>query len=102
MVKIKKFDKDYNKRLYFINKVYLNRQVHNSFLKDYNLSIAERQIIFLKKMRVRYNSSIVRFKNYCMLTGHSRSVYRDVKLCRHKFNQMALNGQLPGFFLSSW
>lgn len=90
------------KRRQRYTKIFLNRQVHNSFLKDFKLSIAERQVV-KNKLGVYKNSySIVRLKKYCMLTGHSRSVYRDVNLSRHKFNQMVLNGDIPGFFLGSW
>lgn len=32
-----------------------------------------------------------------MLTGRSRSVYSDVRLSRHKLNEMVLNGLIPGF-----
>ena len=90
------------KRRQRYTKVFLNRQVHNSFLKDSKLSIAERQVVSNKLGKYKYSYSIVRLKKYCMLTGHSRSVYRDVNLSRHKFNQMVLNGDIPGFFLGSW
>lgn len=90
--------KEFNKRNIYISH-FLNRQVHNSFLKDSKLSLAERQVIYQKVTKVRYSSSVVRLKNYCMLTAHSRSIYRDVKLSRHKFSQMVLNGYLPGCIL---
>ncbi len=87
--------KEFKRREYYTRK-FLNRQVHNSFLKDLNLFVSERQIIYEKLSLYKYNYSIVRLKNYCMLTGHSRSVYKDVNLSRHKFNQMVLNGEIPG------
>lgn len=77
-------------------KTFLSRQVHKSFLKDITLSVSERQRIYQKLTKYGYSSSIVRLKNFCMLTGNSRSFYRDVKLSRHQFNQMALNGLIPG------
>lgn len=88
-------NKEFNKRRIYTSH-FLNRQVHNSFLKDSRLSLAERQLIYQKVTKVRYSSSLVRLKNYCMLTAHSRSIYRDVKLSRHKFNTMVLNGLIPG------
>jgi ribosomal protein S14 len=94
-------NKEYYKRRSYV-KNFLNRQVHNSFLKDLKLSVPERQIIYQKIVKVKYNVSIVRLKNYCILTAHSRSVYKDVRISRHKFNQMVLNGDLPGWFLGSW
>jgi len=101
MAKSLVLNKEYRRRQAY-TKNFLNRQVHNSFSKDLNLSLGERQFIQNKIQRVRYSISIVRLKNYCMLTGHSRSIYRDVKLSRHKFNQMVLNGEIPGWFLGSW
>lgn len=93
--------KEYNRRL--INaKHFLDKQVHFSFLKDSRLSLPERQVIYQKLNKFSYNYSIVRLKNYCMLTGHSRSIYRDVKLSRHQFNQMVLNGKVPGWAPASW
>lgn len=89
--------KEFSKRRIYISH-FLNRQVHNSFLKDSRISLAERQVIYQKITKVRSSASIVRLKNYCMLTAHSRSIYRDVKLSRHQFNTMVLNGQLPGCF----
>lgn len=94
-------NKQFAKRKNYTNN-FLNRQVHNAFLKDSRLSLAERQIIYQKITKVSYSSSIVRLKNYCMLTAHSRSIYRSVRLSRHKFNIMVLNGNIPGWFISSW
>jgi small subunit ribosomal protein S14 len=88
-------NKEFNKRNIFVTN-FINRKVYHSFLKDSRLSLSERQCIYQKLTKIRYSSSIVRFKNYCILTGHSRSVYRDVKLTRHKFNTMVLSGDLPG------
>ena len=98
MARFLRLNKEFDRRRRY-TKNFLNRQVHNSFLRDTTLSIMERQIIYQKIVKVRYSSSIVRLKNYCLLTGHSRSVYRDVKLNRNKFNQEVMNGTIPGCFL---
>lgn len=87
--------KEYIKRKRYV-KTFLNRQVYHSFLKDSRLSLQERQNIYQQFSKIRYSSSVVRLKNFCILTGHSRSVYRDVKLSRHKFNTMVLSGLIPG------
>lgn len=87
--------KEFNKRKIYLSH-FINQQVYKSFVKDSQLSLAERQVIYQKITKVRYSSSISRLKNYCMLTAHSRSIYRDVKLSRHKFSEQVLNGQLPG------
>lgn len=101
MANLRVLNKEYDKREQNI-KVYLNRQIHKSFLKDITLSLPERQIIYNKLNKYSRSYSKVRFKNFCMLSGNSRSFYRDVKLSRQKFNQMVLNGLIPGFFVASW
>lgn len=86
--------REYNRRQRYIG-AFLKRQVHKSFQRDSNLSLAERQIAYQKLVKYNYHFSISRLQSYCMLTGHSRSVYRDVQLSRHQFNQMVLNGEIP-------
>lgn len=49
-------------------KKFLNRQVYNSFLKDTKLTLPERQNIYQKMYKIKYSSSIVRLKNFCILT----------------------------------
>ncbi|MBV36167.1 MAG: hypothetical protein CMP47_12070 [Rickettsiales bacterium] len=101
MAKSTVLNKEYRRRTAFSGH-FLRRCVNNSFIKDISLSIGERQFIYQKITKIPYSVSVVRLKNYCVVTGHSRSVYRDVKLSRHKFNQMVLNGNIPGWFLASW
>lgn len=101
MSKSIRLTKEYNRRTRNVSQ-FLEKQVHSSFLRDSSLSLAERQIIYQKLDKFSYSSSVVRLKNYCMLTGHSRAIYKDVKLSRHQFNQMVLNGQIPGWAPASW
>lgn len=48
------------------------------------------------------NSSRVRHRNRCWLTGRSRGYYRDFGLSRHVIREMAHQGLLPGVVKSSW
>ena len=48
------------------------------------------------------NSSPVRHRNRCALTGRSRAFIRKFGLCRNKFRELALSGELPGVTKSSW
>jgi len=40
--------------------------------------------------------------NRCYVCGRSHAVYRDFKLCRLCFRNMALKGDLPGVTKASW
>ncbi len=48
------------------------------------------------------NSSTVRLKNRCQLTGRPRGYMRHFGICRNAFRDMALDGKIPGVKKSSW
>ena len=48
------------------------------------------------------NSSPVRLRNRCQITGRSRGFLRKYKLSRLCFREMANMGLLPGVVKSSW
>lgn len=58
---------------------------------------ARRQLNALPK-----NSSPIRSRNRCQLTGRPRGYLRKFKLSRICFREMANKGLLPGVFKASW
>lgn len=48
------------------------------------------------------NSSRVRLRNRCQLTGRARGFLRKFKMSRLCFREMASNGMIPGITKSSW
>lgn len=48
------------------------------------------------------NSSTVRLKNRCQLTGRPRGYMRHFGICRVMFRDMALAGKIPGVKKASW
>ncbi|MBA43317.1 MAG: 30S ribosomal protein S14 [Magnetococcales bacterium] len=48
------------------------------------------------------DSSSVRVRNRCSITGRGRGNYRKFKICRNVFREMASYGKLPGVTKSSW
>ena len=48
------------------------------------------------------NSSSIRHRNRCQLTGRSRGVYRKFGLSRIKVRELSMSGDLPGMIKSSW
>lgn len=48
------------------------------------------------------NSSKVRLRNRCKLTGRPRGYIRKFGLCRNVFREMASNGKIPGIKKASW
>ncbi|MEZ4825845.1 MAG: 30S ribosomal protein S14 [Bacteroidia bacterium] len=48
------------------------------------------------------NSSPVRLKNRCKLTGRPRAYLRRFGVSRIKFRELALQGKIPGVKKTSW
>ncbi|RMG75561.1 MAG: 30S ribosomal protein S14 [Bacteroidetes bacterium] len=48
------------------------------------------------------NSSPVRLKNRCKMTGRGRGYLRRFGISRIKFREMALQGKIPGVKKTSW
>lgn len=48
------------------------------------------------------SSSKVRVKNRCLLTGRSKSVYRELKISRIMLRELCSSGMIPGLKKSSW
>ena len=48
------------------------------------------------------NSSAVRLRNRCQLTGRPRGYMRQFAMCRVIFRDMALDGKIPGVRKASW
>ena len=48
------------------------------------------------------NSSAVRLRNRCKLTGRPRGYMRQFGICRNQFRELASAGKIPGVTKSSW
>ena len=48
------------------------------------------------------DSSTVRKRNRCALTGRPHGVYKKFGLCRNKIRESAMEGDLPGLTKASW
>ncbi|HEY1791284.1 MAG TPA: 30S ribosomal protein S14 [Opitutaceae bacterium] len=69
---------------------------------DQNLPLEERFAARLKLAELPRNSSKVRIRNRCELTGRPRAFYRKLKMSRIALRALANNGQIPGMVKSSW
>lgn len=69
---------------------------------DPKLTEEERMAAREKLQKLPRNGNPNRTRTRCELTGRSRGVYRDFKLCRNKFRELALQGLIPGVTKASW
>jgi small subunit ribosomal protein S14 len=56
----------------------------------------------LKLAELPRNSSPVRVRNRCEVTGRSRAVYRTMKMSRIALRELGNKGLIPGLVKSSW
>jgi len=67
-----------------------------------DLPLEERFAATQKLAQMPRNSSRVRQRNRCELTGRGRGYYRKFRLCRNKLRELGSFGQIPGLVKASW
>jgi len=70
--------------------------------KNLSLSPEERMLAREALAKLPRNSSPVRLRSRCIVTGRGRGVYRKFGISRIAFREMALAGHLPGVTKASW
>ena len=55
-----------------------------------------------KLAKLPRNSSPIRVRNRCSVTGRPRAVIRKFGLSRITFRELAVNGKIPGVIKASW
>ena len=70
--------------------------------KSKKVAMDERFAAQIKLAELPRNSSKVRVRNRCELTGRPRAFYRKLKLCRNQLRELASQGLIPGMTKSSW
>jgi len=78
------------------------RQALKAIIKDRSKPTEERFAAQLKLAQLPRNSSKVRVRNRCEITGRPRGYYRKLHLCRNQLRELASFGQIPGMVKSSW
>ena len=78
------------------------RSALKAIIQDRTLPIEDRFSAQLKLSTLPRNSSKVRSRNRCELTGRPRGYYRKFRLSRIAFRDLASAGQIPGVVKSSW
>jgi len=78
------------------------RQSLKKTILDMSKSEEERHAAKIALNKLPRNSSPVRLRSRCQLTGRSRGVLKKFKLSRLCFREMANTGLIPGVTKSSW
>jgi small subunit ribosomal protein S14 len=90
------------RRIKIVNAKWDKRQALKSRSADLNLSEEERMQARVDLNKMPRDSSIIRVRNRCALTGRARGFLRKFKLSRLCFREMANQGLIPGITKASW
>ena len=101
MAKQSSIQKNLNRRN-IVKKFNKKRQSLKKQVMKKDLSIEERFKLQSKLNELPRNSSKIRVRNRCKLTGRTRGVYRKFGLSRIKIRELSMSGELPGVVQSSW
>jgi len=78
------------------------RAAIKAIIKDQNSSDEEKWDAQLKLQSLPRDSSKVRQRNRCGLTGRPHGYYRKFGLSRNKLREAAMRGDVPGLVKASW
>lgn len=78
------------------------RKALKAVILDMTKPVEERLAAVDTLNKMPKNSSPIRLKNRCQLTGRSRGFLRKFKLSRLCFREMASQGLIPGIVKASW
>ena len=101
MAKLSSINKN-NKRARMAVNQKAKRDEYRKAAVDQSLSLEERFEARRKLQALSPNGSATRVRSRCSLTGRPRAVYQKFGICRNKFRELALMGQIPGVTKASW
>ena len=101
MAKTSSIEKNKN-RAKLVKRYAAKRAKLKAIINDPKISQQEQFAAHLKLAELPRNSSKIRLRNRCLLTGRSRSVYRKFNLSRIALRELASQGMIPGMVKSSW
>ena len=90
------------KRIKLVKKFLKKRESLKKLIKNKKLPLDERFAAQLKLAKLPRNSSKVRIRNRCEITGRPHGVYRKLKISRIALRDLASKGKIPGMTKSSW
>ncbi len=101
MAKVSAIEKN-NKRKKMTANQAESRKLLKEVANDINKPFEERLEAMIKLSQKPRNSSKVRVKNRCALTGRPRAYHGKFDMSRIMLRELALSGLIPGLKKSSW
>ena len=90
------------KRMRLVKRYAKKRASLKKIINNKKLELSERFEAQLKLNKLPKNSSKIRIRNRCEVSGRPHGVYRKLKISRIALRQLGLEGKIPGMVKSSW
>ena len=90
------------KRMKVVSKYAARRLELMTILKDTELDFEQKAVARNLLQGLPRNSSPVRLRQRCALTGRPRGVYKKFGLGRIKLREIVMRGEVPGVIKASW
>ncbi len=101
MAKVSVINRDLKRRV-IVKKYATKRAELLAIIADIKLSDEARYTARQKLQALPRDSSPVRLRNRCALTGRPRGVFSKFGLGRTKLREFAMRGEVPGVIKASW
>jgi Ribosomal protein S14 len=90
------------KRAKLVEKFFEKRAALKTIISSVNSSDEERWAAVLKLQQMPRDSSPIRQRNRCNITGRPHGYLRKFGLCRIKVREHMMKGEIPGLKKASW
>lgn len=91
-----------NRRRKMAEKGEAKRAELRKIITNESASDEDRDMAMMKLQKMPRDTSRIRVRNRCEISGRPRGVYRDFRLCRITFRALAHKGMIPGVTKASW
>ncbi len=85
-----------------VNQAWDKRQALKKRVVDSTLNDEEREEARIQLNKMPRDTSPIRLRNRCQITGRPRGYLRKFKVSRNVFREKASYGMIPGMTKSSW
>ena len=90
------------KREALVQKYKVKRLQLRSIIKDPSASFEDKDLASMQLQKLPRDSSSIRLRNRCNLTGRPHGYFRKFGLSRNKLREASMRGDVPGIRKASW
>ncbi len=101
MAKVSMINRE-KKRTKLVGKFANKRTELKAIIADPEVGFEEKQTAMFSLQKLPRDSSPVRQRNRCQITGRPRGFYRKFGLSRNKLREATMRGDVPGLRKASW